>query len=174
MSTTLDAGDERLRTVRAIRALARISRALERSSDELNLAHYRVLSAVASGDERASRVAARLALGKPAVSAAVDALVGRSLLLRTEVEGDQRAVALSLTPMGEAVLERVETEMAERMSRLAARTPDDRQVIEAIGWLGDALDAAMAEREAAERAPARAAEITPSARPAEPAADEAR
>jgi len=33
-----------------------------------------VLSAVASGQERASQVAARLALGKPAVSAAVESL----------------------------------------------------------------------------------------------------
>ncbi len=61
----------------AVRALARASRVLERASSELSLAHYRVLSAIASGDERGSRIAARLALGKPTVSAAVESLCQR-------------------------------------------------------------------------------------------------
>src|SRR5579875_3572176 len=63
-----------VRETEAVRALARASSVLERSSSELNLAHYRVLSAIASGQERASHVAARLALGRPAVSAAVESL----------------------------------------------------------------------------------------------------
>ena len=45
----------------------------------LGLAHYRFLALVAGGDERASRLAERLALGKPAVSAAVGALVAQGL-----------------------------------------------------------------------------------------------
>ena len=39
--------------------LARASRILERATGELSLAHYRVLAAVASGEERASRLAVR-------------------------------------------------------------------------------------------------------------------
>src|ERR1700728_2063445 len=73
----------------AVRALARATRILERGSGELSLAHYRVLSAIASGDERASRVAKRLAIGKPTVSAAVEALAQRGLLVRSAVDGDQ-------------------------------------------------------------------------------------
>jgi DNA-binding MarR family transcriptional regulator len=60
--------------IEAVRALARATRVLERASGELSLAHYRVLAAIASGDERASRVANRLAIGKPTVSVAVEAL----------------------------------------------------------------------------------------------------
>ena len=80
-----------------MRGLARAARILERVSGELSLAHYRVLSAIAGGDERASRVAERLALGKPAVSAAVESLSQRGLIARSEVAGDQRAAALRLT-----------------------------------------------------------------------------
>ena len=87
-----------------MRALARATRVLERASGELSLAHYRVLSAIASGDERASRVAHRLAVGKPTVSAAVDALAQRGLLVRTAVDRDHRVAALHLTSEGVALL----------------------------------------------------------------------
>jgi len=141
--------DERARAVQAVRALARASRVLERASGELNLAHYRVLSAVASGDERASRVASRLALGKPTVSAAVDALCRRGLLIRVAEPDDQRAVALSLTTSGREMLERVEDEMVATLRRLSARTPDPEALIESLAWIGGAIDEAHAERIAA-------------------------
>jgi DNA-binding MarR family transcriptional regulator len=41
-----------------------------------------------------SRVANRLAIGKPTVSVAADALAQRGLLLRSGVDGDQRVAAL--------------------------------------------------------------------------------
>jgi DNA-binding MarR family transcriptional regulator len=135
--------------VSATRALARMSRVLERSSTELNLAHYRVLAAIASGDERASRVAARLALGRPTISVAVDALCERGLLSRGTVAGDQRAAALTLTGPGADLLRRVEAEMSARLGELCARTPDATQVMQSLGWLSAALDEAMAERSTA-------------------------
>ena len=134
-------GDEYQRSVRAVRGLARVSRVLERASADLNMAHYRVLSAVASGDQRASRLAERLALGKPTISAAVDALCKRGLLLRTGVEEDQRAVALSLSEQGQRMLDEVEAEMIARIDELCARTPDGAQVMESLAWLGEALEA---------------------------------
>jgi DNA-binding MarR family transcriptional regulator len=93
----LPAADTSL-AVEAVRALARGSRLLERASGELNLAHYRVLSAIASGDERASRIATRLAIGKPTVSATVEALCHRGLLARSRGDDDQRVDVLRLTP----------------------------------------------------------------------------
>ncbi len=132
--------------VQAVRAAARVSRVLERSSAELNLAHYRVLSAVATGDERASRVAERLTLGKPTVSAAVESLCERGLLARCDVDGDQRAWALTLTPAGMDVLERIESEMIARVTRLCERTPDSARVMESLAWLGEAIDQVVAER----------------------------
>ena len=147
-STPLGAppSDERQRATQAVRALARLSRVVERASTELNLAHYRVLSAVAAGDQRASRLAARLALGKPAVSSAVDALCKRGLLLRTEAEEDQRAVTLSLTAAGQGLLDGVEAEMFRRIDELCALTPDGDRVLESLVWLGDALDESYPRR----------------------------
>jgi DNA-binding MarR family transcriptional regulator len=132
--------------VQAIRALARMARQLERSSGDLNLAHYRVLSAVADGDERASRVADRLALGKPTVSAAVESLCKRGLLSREDAAEDRRAATLTLTPAGEAALAAVEEEMLGRLEDLTARTPDGDAVLESLGRLGEALDEVAAER----------------------------
>jgi DNA-binding MarR family transcriptional regulator len=136
--------------IEAVRALARATRVLERASGELSLAHYRVLAAIASGDERASRVANRLAIGKPTVSAAVEALAQRGLLLRSTVDGDQRVAVLHLTPEGQAVLARVEAEMIRRIDELCARTPDPGRLMESLVWLGAAIDDSRAQR-AAER-----------------------
>lgn len=131
--------------VEAVRALARAARVLERASDELSLAQYRVLSAIAAGEERASRVAERLQLGRPAVSAAVDALCREGLVQRTEAPGDQRAVSLVLTPDGAALLERVERAMGAVLDELCARA-GDRELTDRLAALGPALDAMGAER----------------------------
>ncbi|MFT3863717.1 MAG: MarR family winged helix-turn-helix transcriptional regulator [Solirubrobacterales bacterium] len=138
--------------VQAIRALARLARVLERSSGDLNLAHYRVLSAVADGDERASRVADRLALGKPTISAAVDSLCKRGLLSREDAAEDRRATTLSLTRAGEDALAEVERGMVGRLDDLLARVPDPEAAVEALGRLGEALDEVAGERAAARAA----------------------
>jgi DNA-binding MarR family transcriptional regulator len=135
--------------VRAVRALARASSVLERASSELSLAHYRVLAAISSGSARASRIADRLAVGKPTISAAVDSLERRGLLERLAVADDQRASTLRLTPEGERVLRRVEVEMTARLDDLCGRVPDSGRLLESLVWLGDAIDARMAERHAA-------------------------
>jgi DNA-binding MarR family transcriptional regulator len=152
MSQAMDqaAAGDRAQAVEAVRAIARASRLLERASSELSLAHYRVLSAIASGDERASRIAERLALGKPTVSAAVDSLCQRGLLCRAGREGDQRVVTLRLTPAGEALLDRVEASMVRRIDDLCRRTPDAARVMDALVSLGAAVEQALSER-AAER-----------------------
>ncbi len=131
--------------VAAVRALARASRLLERVSEEANLSHYRVLSAIAAGDERASRIASKLALGKPAISATVDALCQRGLLSRSAVQGDQRAAALRLSPDGEEVLASMEAAMTEWVGQVCALVPDGDRLIESLVWMGDAIDRMAAE-----------------------------
>jgi DNA-binding MarR family transcriptional regulator len=141
--------------VEAVRALARASRILERASGGLNLAHYRVLAAIDSGDQRASRIAARLALGRPTVSASVDSLCQRGLLTRTSADTDQRVAVLSLTDEGHTVLNGVEAEMTGQIDKLLMTTPGGERLIESLVWLGKAIDESMeqlaAERSAAKR-----------------------
>lgn len=130
----------------AVRALARASRLLESASGELSLAHYRVLSAIASGDQRASRIATKLAVGKPTISATVEALCRRGLLVRSAVHDDQRVAVLGLTPEGDAVLARVESAMIAQVVDLCSRTPDRELSMQSLVWLGVAIDEVRSER----------------------------
>jgi DNA-binding MarR family transcriptional regulator len=138
----------------AVQAITRVSRMLERASAELSLADFRMLSAIADGEARATRLAARLAVGKPAVSAGVDSLERRGYIERSRVEGDQRASALSLTPAGVQAHQRVQAEMVRRLRALCERTEGGDQLIVLLGRLGDAVEGVMAEH-IAERAAAR-------------------
>jgi DNA-binding MarR family transcriptional regulator len=133
----------------AVRGFARAVRILERSSRELSMPHYRVLASVAAGEERASRVAERLELGRPAISSAVETLCGNGFLQRLEVEGDQRAVDLRVTPEGFAVLERVEHEMTHSLRALCARVEEGEQLLTSLAMLDRAVDAMFAEKRAA-------------------------
>jgi DNA-binding MarR family transcriptional regulator len=142
-------------TVDAVRALARAARGLERASSEISLAQYRVLSAIATGHERASRIAERLELGRPTISAAVTSLSRNGLLVRDDVPVDQRATALRLTPAGEELLAQIESDMVDRLDALLARTPDGNQVVRSLVWLGQAIEAASADRAVARRSPER-------------------
>ena len=130
----------------AVRTVVRLSRLFERASGELSLPHYRVLAAVAEGDERASLVAKRLALGKPAISASVDALCRRGLLIRQPTVGDQRVSPLRLTPAGQAALHEAETAMLARLDAVLAHTDDAPGALAALNRLGAGLDALVAER----------------------------
>jgi DNA-binding MarR family transcriptional regulator len=142
----MDGAIDRATALEAVRALARASSVLERSSPELSLAHYRVLSAIAAGEERASNIARSLAVGRPAISAAVESLCQRGLLERSQVEGDSRAVSLHLTGPGQRLLDVVESEMLARLDDLRGRTPDGDRLLESLLWLGRAVDARRAER----------------------------
>lgn len=139
--------------VEAVRAVARLARVLERACGSLGMAQYRVLSAIAAGDERASRVAERLGLGRPAISAAVDALCREGLLERRDAPGDQRAFDLALTPSGLAQLNQIEGRMVAVLSEAVARTGDPH-VTAALASLGPALESLRRERHARGTTPA--------------------
>jgi DNA-binding MarR family transcriptional regulator len=135
--------------VEAVRALVGVARVLERASGEVSLAQYRVLAAVAAGDERASRIATRLALGKPAISATVESLRQRGLLTRGTVDADQRAAALRLTGEGRAALDEAEEAMLDRLARIAAHAPDPAALAQALGVLDGAVNDYLADHLAA-------------------------
>ena len=133
-----------------VRTLARLARLLERSGSDLSLPQYRVLDMVAQGDQRASLLSARLALAKPTITAVVDGLVDRGLLVRSEVLGDRRAVQLTITPAGKKALKAVESAMTDRLRPVFERTRDPVAVITAIAALNEALDQTVADAVGAE------------------------
>lgn len=148
-NTTSERDQQDHEALAAVRGFARAVRILERASGDLSMAHYRVLGAVAAGEERASRVAERLELGRPAISSAVEALCARGLVERLEVDGDQRAVDLRVTPEGFAVLERVEHEMTTALRALCARAEGGDQLLASLAALDAAVEALHAEKRAA-------------------------
>lgn len=132
--------------IRAVRTMARLSRLLERGCQDLSLAQYRVLAMVEDGGERATLLADCLALAKPTVTTAVDALVDRGYLSRSPVPGDRRATHLAVTPAGRRALRAAEVSMVERLERVLERGGRRHQVLAALAVLGEALDDLMAER----------------------------
>lgn len=130
----------------AVRSLARASRLLERAAGDLGMAQYRVLSAIAAGDERASRVAKRFGLGRPTVSAAVDALCRQGLISRKESTGDHRVTDLSITDRGAVLLGEAEAAMVAVLDQLCKRSSTAAAVAAAFAALGPAIDAWQADR----------------------------
>ncbi len=141
-------GSARHRLGPSVETLSRMARVLERASGELSLSHYRVLAMVAAGDGRASRLAGRLALGKPAISAAVESLVSRGLLLRSGADPDRRATQLQITTKGRAALTAAESSMAVELDGLLHHAPDPATVLAAVRDLSIALDRRQGERDA--------------------------
>lgn len=130
----------------AVRTLARLARLLERADTNLSLPQYRVLAMVADGDQRASRLAACLAVGKPTVTAAVDGLVERGFVVRRAVPGDRRAAQITVTRSGQAALADADEALVARLEPVLARLDDRARALAALAALGTALDELMADR----------------------------
>jgi DNA-binding MarR family transcriptional regulator len=130
---------------RAARAIALAARKLERAAGDISLAQYRVLAAVAAGDERSTLIADRLAVAKPTVTAVVDGLVERGFLDREAVEGDRRSVRVFVTPTGRAALARAEAAMASALDELLHKAGDRDAVLAALCDLDDGMTARFRE-----------------------------
>jgi DNA-binding MarR family transcriptional regulator len=113
---------------------------------DLTLAQYRVLGLLAGGDERASQLAARLAVAKPTLTSIVDSLVERGFAARETLDGDRRAVRLSITPAGRVVLRRSAAELRKVLGTVLERCADPDAVLAALVDLRHALDGLWAER----------------------------
>lgn len=134
---------------RAVRSLARTARLIERMMPaRLSMADFRMLSAIGDGEARASRLARRLALGKPTVSATVDSLVKRGLVTRTAHGSDQRAFDLALTLEGVAALAEADATLCGAIERIADATDDSDATLRMLADLGPALDTLLAARDA--------------------------
>lgn len=131
--------------------LARASRLIERMLPELSLADFRILSAIGEGEARAARLAERLALGKPTISATVDSLARRGLVLKRTSPDDQRVTELRLSEEGEHRLGEATAALAASVAALAGFSGDPAATLAALAGLGAAID----RRHAAVRAEGR-------------------
>jgi DNA-binding MarR family transcriptional regulator len=139
---TTEAGD----LTDAVRAVVRVARMLEHAATELTLPQYRLLAMVACGDQRASKLAGRLALSKPTVTAVVDGLVERGFLARSEVTGDRRAVHLSLTDPGRVALAATDAAMGARLALVLERCDDPEAAEAGLVQLAAAVTKVVADQ----------------------------
>jgi DNA-binding MarR family transcriptional regulator len=139
----------------AVRVLARLSRVLEAADAGLTVPQYRMLSALSEGGQRSARLAERLAVRKPTVTALADGLIAAGYVARESEEGDRRIVRLSLTEAGQDALRRADAAYLARLEPLLAEVPDPERFVGDLLAVGAALDARLAQQ-AAGRPPAAA------------------
>jgi DNA-binding MarR family transcriptional regulator len=126
----------------AVLTVMRLFRALERVDTGMTPQQYRILKLAGVGGERSARLAERLAVAKPTLTAIADSLVAAGYAQRETEAGDRRVVRLCLTAMGRAALERADAAYAGWLRALLGETSDAAGVLEALRD----LDAAMEER----------------------------
>ncbi len=139
--------------------IARLSRVLENhGSGDLSLPQYRVLGLLSTGHERASHLAARLAVAKPTLTALVDSLVERGFVARETPAGDRRAVRVSITDAGRTAAGAAGRAFRDVLDEVLGCCADPEAVLAALDHLRVALDARWEARVAtAQRTPAGAA-----------------
>src|SRR5688500_12758654 len=116
------------------------ARVLERTLDDMPLAQFRVLTLIATSQERASRLAEKAAVSRPSLTGLLDGLEARGWVERSNVEGDRRGVNLELTRAGKTALRRAERAMAAHLDEVLADDPEHgAAVVDGLLALGAVL-----------------------------------
>jgi DNA-binding MarR family transcriptional regulator len=132
---TLDADE----VTQAILVILRLNRGLDCVDAGLTPAQYRIMKLAGAGGERSTRLAQRLAVAKPTLTALADGLVTAGYARRTAEPGDRRVVRLTLTEAGQAALDRADAAYAAWLTGLLTATGEPATVLAALGQLDSAL-----------------------------------
>jgi DNA-binding MarR family transcriptional regulator len=138
---TEDLGErEDPRASQAVMILLRLFRALERVDTGLTPQQYRILKLAGAGGERSAKLAERLAVAKPTLTATADGLVAAGYARRDAEPGDRRVVRLCLTGAGRDAVDRADAAYARWLNQLLAGTGQEDQVLHALDVLNQAMD----------------------------------
>jgi long-chain acyl-CoA synthetase len=115
---------------------------------DLSVPQYRVLALLASGPAASSWLAERLTVSPPSVTAVVDGLVARDLVVRIPDPSDRRRLNLELTEAGRRILVAADDSVNERLTQIALLLVDGdpSEAIDDLEHWHDALDAYREER----------------------------
>ena len=131
----------------AARVVARLARQVEHAlaEEELSIPQFRLLAYLSHGDEAASRLADKLAVSRPSVTALVDGLVKRGFVERRACEDDRRRIDHVLTAAGRRALEAADRAATKKLDDLAERLPGDalRDALDALAAAESSLDAGL-------------------------------
>ena len=120
--------------------IMRMARALERVDAGLSPQQYRILKLAGAGGERSARLAERLAVAKPTLTAIADSLVAAGLARREAEQGDRRVVRLRLTEAGDAAVTRADAVYGGWMREVMALAGDPAGIQAGLLRLAGALD----------------------------------
>jgi DNA-binding MarR family transcriptional regulator len=138
VSSTHD-NPEAAEVTQAILAILRLNRSLDCVDAGLTPAQYRIMKLASAGGERSTRLAQRLAVAKPTLTALADGLVAAGYASRTAEPGDRRVVRLTLTEPGRAALDRADRAYTAWLAGLLTATGEPATVLAALGQLDSAL-----------------------------------
>jgi len=131
-------GDQR--AARAVMIVLRLFRALERVDSDLTPQQYRIMKLAGAGGERSARLAERLAVAKPTLTATADGLVAAGYARRDTEAGDRRVVRLCLTAAGHEALDRADAAYGRWLGHVLAETGEPHLVLHALDLLNQAMD----------------------------------
>jgi long-chain acyl-CoA synthetase len=132
------------------RVAARLARQVEVALGqiELSLPQYRILMLLDEGPAVASRLAEYLVVSRPTVTAVVDGLVSRGLIVRSHDDGDRRRIGLTMTAAGRSALESADRSVQARLQEVAGHLDDPAQTEAALAGLDVWMQALDAHRAA--------------------------
>jgi long-chain acyl-CoA synthetase len=109
------------------RVLARLARHVETSlaTLDLSLPQYRVLGFLSAGEAASSRLAEKLAVSPPSITAVVDGLVAKGLVERRSDPNDRRRLPLALTEKGAVALVHADAAVHDRVELVLTQLDDD-------------------------------------------------
>jgi DNA-binding MarR family transcriptional regulator len=124
---------------------------LDRVDTGLTPPQYRLLSLLADGTERSTALAQRLAVSKPAISAAVEALTVAGHVRRRIDDTDRRITWLEITPVGEAAMAKADGALIERFAEVLKELDDPAPILSALAELDQAMEKNREERRRAQQ-----------------------
>jgi DNA-binding MarR family transcriptional regulator len=142
-------GQEEQPASQVVMILLRLFRALERVDTDLTPQQYRILKLAGAGGERSAKLAERLAVAKPTLTATADGLVAAGYARRDAEPGDRRVVRLCLTESGRDAVCRADAAYGRWLEQLLAETAQPDQVLHALDLLNEAMDEVRRARHAA-------------------------
>ena len=148
-------GQDEQRTSRVVMTLLRLFRALERVDTDLTPQQYRILKLAGAGGERSARLAERLAVAKPTLTATADGLVAAGYARRDAEPGDRRVVRLCLTESGRDAVGRADAAYGQWLDQILAHTSEPEAVRHALDTLNEAMDEVRRARHAGPAGPRR-------------------
>ena len=133
-------GQDEQRASQVVMILLRLFRGLERVDTDLTPQQYRILKLAGAGGERSAKLAERLAVAKPTLTATADGLVAAGYARRETEPGDRRVVRLCLTDSGHAAVERADAAYGQWLDQLLGHTSAPGAILHALDALSEAMD----------------------------------